>query len=303
MPNLIQILEEDLVADPDDLATHMAYADYLTEQGDPRGELIQIQLELERLPRTSGRRTGLRKRTLELITAHGRAWLGELAPYLLEQSHTQAVPFQLHRGWLDTLYLENLTVNLARTVALAPQVRLLSQLDIDRVTREGRGLLAGDGDMLAYHGLLAGDGDMPAHHDLPSVFVLFASPNLSNLRKLQIRVQHLRPEGIRAIVDSPHLSRLTHLSLHDSLLGPDGVEAVVESGILGRLKVLDLRECLLGDASARVLANADLGNLDLLNLDDNHLSNDAADALRKKGVPLQARQRFSDFYHNDEDLE
>jgi len=277
------VLEEDLVANPDDLASHMAYADYLTEQGDPRGELIQIQLELERLPRTSNRWTGLRTRTLELITQHGRTWLGELAPYLLEESHTHAVPFQLHRGWLDALYLENLTLNLARTVALAPQVRLLSQLDIDGVNREGPGLFAGG-------------SDTPAHLALPSVFLLFTSPNLSNLRKFQLKVQQLRPEGVRVIVGSPHLRRLTHLGLHDPLLGTAGVEAIIESGILSRLKVLDLRECGLGDATARHLAHADLSNLDLLNLDDNHVSNDAAEALRKKGVPVQARQRFSDYY-------
>src|SRR5262245_17823379 len=40
-------LEEALFANPDDRAAHSAYADYLHEQGDPRGEFIQIQLALE----------------------------------------------------------------------------------------------------------------------------------------------------------------------------------------------------------------------------------------------------------------
>src|SRR5581483_12257097 len=44
---LRQAMEQSLAANPDDLATHMAYADHLVELGDPRGEFIQVQLALE----------------------------------------------------------------------------------------------------------------------------------------------------------------------------------------------------------------------------------------------------------------
>src|SRR5262249_2071149 len=88
VPPLQKALEDALIANPGDLASHMAYADYLIEPEDPRGQLIQIQLELESLLRTSTRQADLRKRALRLVNEHGRAWLGELAPYLLEQSHT-----------------------------------------------------------------------------------------------------------------------------------------------------------------------------------------------------------------------
>src|SRR5437870_4588525 len=36
-----EALESALVANPDDLANHMAYADWLSDQGDPSGEFIQ----------------------------------------------------------------------------------------------------------------------------------------------------------------------------------------------------------------------------------------------------------------------
>lgn len=52
-------LEEALVANPDDRATHSAYADYLTEQGDPRGELIAVQLALEDTHRSDADRKQL----------------------------------------------------------------------------------------------------------------------------------------------------------------------------------------------------------------------------------------------------
>src|SRR5690349_6988044 len=42
-----QALQSALVENPDDLASHMAYADYLTEQGDPLGDFVRTQLALE----------------------------------------------------------------------------------------------------------------------------------------------------------------------------------------------------------------------------------------------------------------
>ena len=47
MSDLRTALEEALAANPDDVASHAAYADHLADLGDPRGELIQVQLALE----------------------------------------------------------------------------------------------------------------------------------------------------------------------------------------------------------------------------------------------------------------
>src|SRR5262249_26322288 len=45
--SLREALEAALTENPDDLAAHMAYADLLSEEGDPRGEFSQVQLALE----------------------------------------------------------------------------------------------------------------------------------------------------------------------------------------------------------------------------------------------------------------
>jgi uncharacterized protein (TIGR02996 family) len=55
-------------AQPDDNGPRLAYADLLHQQGDPRGELIALQL-LARDP----------ERQRALLAAHGAAWLGPLA--------------------------------------------------------------------------------------------------------------------------------------------------------------------------------------------------------------------------------
>src|SRR5262245_52486862 len=85
---LREALEQALVENPDDLAAHSAYADYLVEQGDPRGEFIQVQLALER-PLPGAERKRLHQREEELLAAHEREWLGELAPLLLGTAEEQ----------------------------------------------------------------------------------------------------------------------------------------------------------------------------------------------------------------------
>src|SRR5215213_7551274 len=77
-------LESALDDDPDDRATWMALADHLAEAGDPRGELMQVQLALEE-GRPAAQRQQLKRREAELLAAHQRDWLGPLAGHLLDE--------------------------------------------------------------------------------------------------------------------------------------------------------------------------------------------------------------------------
>jgi uncharacterized protein (TIGR02996 family) len=121
-------LEQALADNPDDRAAHAAYADYLAEQGDPRGELIQTQLALEGPGRAPAERRQLQKREQDLLKQHAPEWLGELAPYLLDQ---EGYDYQFARGWLDSLQIRSLSVAFARVLAGAPQARLLRRLVIE----------------------------------------------------------------------------------------------------------------------------------------------------------------------------
>ncbi len=47
LPSLQAALEEAIREDPEDRAAHAAYADLLTEQGNPQGEFIQVQMALD----------------------------------------------------------------------------------------------------------------------------------------------------------------------------------------------------------------------------------------------------------------
>ena len=61
----------------------MAYADLLVEEGDPRGEFIQVQLALEDPSRGPAERAELKRREEELLARHQAEWIGEAAPVFI----------------------------------------------------------------------------------------------------------------------------------------------------------------------------------------------------------------------------
>jgi uncharacterized protein (TIGR02996 family) len=67
----------EIYANPEDDAPRIVYADLLTEQGDPRGELITLQLA-----RAASGDDQPSEREQELLKKHGKAWLGRLAPVI-----------------------------------------------------------------------------------------------------------------------------------------------------------------------------------------------------------------------------
>jgi uncharacterized protein (TIGR02996 family) len=171
-------LEAALVANPDDLASHMAYADWLSERGDPRGEFIQVQLALEDPGKPAAERQRLQEREKALLRGHARIWLGELAPYLLQSKKRRGerdvvCKYQFARGWLDTLEAANFTVAFTRTLAQTPATRLLRRLVLmDEAYEESSDYEEGD--------------DLPEDDFRPQLFPLLRSPYLGNVRILQI---------------------------------------------------------------------------------------------------------------------
>jgi uncharacterized protein (TIGR02996 family) len=93
-------LENAILANPDDLGARAAYADWLIEQGDPRGEFMQIQLALEDESLSAPKRKDLKKREKALLKKHQEEWLGRLGPILAanqtgrhpEHRHSREVP-------------------------------------------------------------------------------------------------------------------------------------------------------------------------------------------------------------------
>src|SRR5215203_4619487 len=88
-------------ANPDDDTPRLVYADWLdehaaTDADRARAEFIRVQCELARDP-LPDRQTELAARERELLTAHGRAWVGRW--------HAEFSRLGYWRGFLDPVAL------------------------------------------------------------------------------------------------------------------------------------------------------------------------------------------------------
>jgi uncharacterized protein (TIGR02996 family) len=176
--------ERALAEDPDDVAGWSAYADYLDEQGSPRGEFMQVQLALEDESRSRQERKQLQAREKELLKEHERDWLGNLAPHLLDRVERidgyeiQTPDYRWRRGFLSALTAHCLTTALAQGLAVDPAARFVREFRV--------------------HETVVNCGDEPpaetpfrvptppgVHHHW-ELLELIGSPFLRNLRVLQV---------------------------------------------------------------------------------------------------------------------
>lgn len=124
-------LEMALVENPEDLAAHSAYADYLAEQGSPLGEFIQIQLALAAKP-TETERVRLQARESALLTLHAQTWLGDAGRFLVGHWSAPDQPwdYSFARGWPDKIRLLPFPEAVLASVCREPRMRLLSRLEV-----------------------------------------------------------------------------------------------------------------------------------------------------------------------------
>jgi uncharacterized protein (TIGR02996 family) len=246
-------LEAALLAHPDEVAAHSAYADYLTEHDDPRGAFIQTQLALEDPARGKAERAALAKREAELLKAHAAEWMGGVAKYLHgEWSGAESIyEYRFARGWLDTVRVHPLHPPLFEALAQSPEVRMLRRLDVvydmryhfdrfDQFVEKMNASLPEDEQM--------DDEDWYFEDPAEIVSVLAASPYFTNLRVLKYGYSDDHKDGpshstmISAFESDPDAflallkacPRLEELYLNADL---DRVDEVFASDLLGNLRV------------------------------------------------------------------
>jgi uncharacterized protein (TIGR02996 family) len=209
-----EAFEQALTDDPLSLTTACAYADYLAEQGDPRGEFMQVQLALEdeSLPMTQ--RAALHKQEANLLKKHEKDWLGALASVTVDAepepywpggklSQRPPVAHRFARGWLSRLEFHNLTVDQARALARAPQARLLRELVVEQIEAE---VPAGTTQQYINSYYEPGP-DVPAGidpYDSPGLHALCRCPNLANVRVFRLGRGSVGPDGRDEEYDSCH---------------------------------------------------------------------------------------------------
>jgi uncharacterized protein (TIGR02996 family) len=188
-----EAFERALAANPDDVAARSAYADYLTERGDPRGEFMQVQLALEDESLPKAERDRLKKQEKALLKAHEADWLGSLAPFLLDQNppkqewrRNERITYRFRRGWLDDLEIPRLGVELTRALNRCREARFLRRLHVHSNAYE---FPAGSGDIPEYaDGTFAPGPDLPAgvDHYVVAYHLLAKFPHFAAVRVLHL---------------------------------------------------------------------------------------------------------------------
>lgn len=103
----------DILADPADDAPRMAYADWLAERGDPRGEFVAVQLRLAALEGDGAGRmlsvaadldyVPLKWRERELREKHSAEWVVRDIPFIMDVVGLDV--FRYRRGFVDRVEL------------------------------------------------------------------------------------------------------------------------------------------------------------------------------------------------------
>lgn len=130
-------LEREIYKHPDNLENYAIYSDWLEEHGDPRGEFIKLQLQLESDGLDPFERLELQARERQLLDQNVYDWLGSLASLLLVQAAdgtASARPdyaFSFARGWLATLGLQRVLSSDIARIKTAPEAVFLRRVTVD----------------------------------------------------------------------------------------------------------------------------------------------------------------------------
>ena len=210
-----------IVADPDDDAPRLVFADWLDDHGDAdRAAFIRAQVRLARLAPKGPDRLDLEDEADDLQRRHPE-WAGRL-PEL-------ARAWEFRRGFVEAITLHS-----------GDFLCYASGLTADFPLREVCFLHAGEQlAALARSPHLAGVESL-AFHVVPHV-----------------TAERLRPDYLRELFASPHLGRLTALGLSACGVEWQHVQMLLESPLLARLKRLDLSNNYgVADRVVRELAQA-----------------------------------------------
>lgn len=295
-------LEAAIEADPNDLAGYLVYADWLSSQGDVRGELIRAQLELEEAPDDPAPA----RVEQALLTQFEKELLGPLAKLKVVRDplgYLRGLAWR--RGFLSAARLWRLShaSTLERQLELLfdhPAGRFLERLVLGRpFWGDGAGYEATLALLEARapktlraielaEGRDAVPGDLTRFLTLPTLrqLVVHHQPlslqpvDECRLEELILDIGDQLPEEVTATLERVRFPRLTHLSI------PAGMLAALRRlrPNLPALRVLTLHN--VGSTAALELATlSGLSELEALVLDDCHLPSLATAAEALRGVP------------------
>ena len=258
-----------VVRSPDADGPRLAYADWLDERSDPRGQFIRLECLLGQMPE-GDRPPHLIELQDSLISQHGEGWAVGVVG--------RALAYRFSRGFVETVILSPSQLrDSAAELAMTNPLRCL------RLMADGQadGLLAlADPNLSLFRELelcagYLGDGlaaplaarDDPRFDRLDLSFNSLSDQGLSilsragwlgSLRTLGLSANTgIGSPGLRRLLDAESLATLKWLDLSDIGLQAPSVRVVLNSVAGQKLERLDLAGNRLNDAGVQALAESD----------------------------------------------
>jgi uncharacterized protein (TIGR02996 family) len=246
---------QDILANPDEDASRLVFADWLDENGDPEwAEFIRVQIQRLRTPMADDYSNeeeinALRRREGYLLAKQQAAWRTRLK--------TGQVELKLVRG-----FVEGVRATADQWLRLGRKLQAASPVGWLELSSVGKKLAT-----------------------------LLKSPTLERLTRLTLNENELGDDRVRGVAGCARLAGLTRLDLASNNLTDVGAQALALSPHLAGLTVLDLSHNRVGDAGARALANsAHLKGLAELYLGDNGIGDEGAQALAESANLASLRE-------------
>ena len=239
MSSTRQALEDYLATNPHDLAAHSAYADWLTENDDPRGEYIRLQLAIEDRNQPADRLRAMEQASFSLLLRYEQEWLGPFYPYVysLEKRGYQAEPLESEAdltyrwGWIHQARIPFPQDSRWEAFAKCPLSRMV---EILKITTSPYVHAAEQTDWIGqlnnFPLLRHLWVEWPYFAD-KSVHYLIASRLLSQLRGLDVSRCSIGDKGAWALAREPSVRELEYLRLEYNDISPLGAQALEEIGI------------------------------------------------------------------------
>ena len=287
-------------ADLDNPVPRLIFADWLDEQGDPRGELIRIQCELERPGLSAVKFRRLREREQELLEEYSADWLEPIASRKLKfadwtfrRGFVEKVAIDarefiekgdfLHPAFplLHVLELKTVRPGLVDALAGCPALEQITELQLTSNFGRARERRA-DWQF---------KGNSPFQHFL-------SSPHFLNLQSITMADGGFQEEDLRGVLACANL-KLTSFDLSNTPMSPrairlglDLIQNMASATCLRDLRELSLRSNDLSINHVLILTYSHLlGNLESLDLRGNPLGS------QSNMIALVGLERFTRLKH------
>lgn len=271
---------QEIIAAPDDDGPRLVYADWLEEQGDPRGEFIRLQCELAQSPVQPSRLDPLEKdfvhdgpaelriREAELLREHERLWLGAVGE--------RCSKWMFHRGFVAF-------VELPASSFVAHGSQLFAEHPIRTATLMG---ISGIMDQVAkcpHLARLNGLSIGPTRTYAFALVELLNSEHFPRLSRLNLIQNRLSDSAATVLANADRLNQLLELNLTDNDIRNDGAEALVNAVTFSNLQSLHFNKNSIRLLGARAIAESPyLQQLQYLDLRNNQIPRRGIDLVRAR---------------------